>query len=204
MIQTWNAHRHAEPHAELDRCRPATPASKGTDLDILRAPTLAARAALSIPGVQAVHLGIVGRPLDAERRQRAGRSAASPAACSGGVSHTLAQADGQRVLARRGRRRSSRRTTRTWTPSGRCRASIGGTSSRATSDVELPWGPNRRWLKNGGRARGLLRRMGRAQLDADAAIGHAADGARARRRERPASRRQRLAARRLQRRADLS
>ena len=49
----------------------------------------------------------------------------------------------QRLHDRRRRARSSRRTTRTSTPSGGFRASIGGTSSPPTR-LELPFGPNRR------------------------------------------------------------
>ena len=50
---------------------------------------------------------------------------------------------------------SSRRTITTWLPSGRRRTSI-AVSESANLYVELPWGPNRRWLNNGGSLAGLF------------------------------------------------
>ena len=84
-------------------------------------------------------------------------------------------------------RGSSRRTTRTSNRSGRCPASIAGIRCRATSRIELPWGPNRRWLKNGGRPRRPLRRMV-GDAGHDASIGHAAHRTRSWRRRSDVSR----------------
>ena len=77
--------------------------------------------------------------------------------------------------------RSSRRTTRTSTPSGGSRASTGATSCPRDVNIELPFGPNRRWLNNGGALGGAARGLAR-HGDLHLAVGHAAHAARHRRR----------------------
>ena len=50
----------------------------------------------------------------------------------------------------------SRRTIRISRPSTRSRASIGGTRSSSDLSFELPFGPNKHWLHNGGRTAAVL------------------------------------------------
>ena len=100
--------------------------------------------------------------------------------------------------------RSSRRTIRISAPSGGSRASIGGISSTADISVELPFGPNRRWLHSGGRLGGAAARLARSRRrsrwQSGTPLTPRVTGVGERRR----ARHQRHAARRLQRRADRS
>ena len=95
--------------------------------------------------------------------------------------------------------RPSRRTTRTSTPSGRCRTSIGATSSAAACSVQLPWGRNRVWLTEGGWLAHDRRRLVDVR-EPHRAVRHAADGAVFDLRVRRRPRHGRHAARRLHRR----
>ena len=68
----------------------------------------------------------------------------------GGVDLHARQVDGRRVERSAAAARSSRRTIRISRPSGRSRASTGAISSSANLSFELPFGPNKHWLHDGG------------------------------------------------------
>ena len=152
MIQTWNA--SVTHNLTQDWMLQATYTGvKGTDLDILRAPALGPGGAL-IPGVQAFiwessggHSIMNAGNLQLRRRLAHG--------VSGGFSYTIGKAmdnassfgAGGAVVAQNDEDLSAE-----WAPSSFDRR------QQFSGNVyyELPWGPNRRWLNNGGTLADLL------------------------------------------------
>ena len=146
MIQTWNA--SVTRNLTQDWMLQATYTGiKGTDLDILRAPALGPGGVL-IPGVQAFiwessggHSIMNAGNLQLRRRLAHG--------VSGGFSYTLAKAmDNASSLGAGGAvvAQDDKDLAAEWAPSTFDRRQ----QLAGNVYVELPWGPNRRWLNNGG------------------------------------------------------
>jgi hypothetical protein len=146
MIHTWNA--SVTRNLTQDWMLQATYTGiKGTDLDILRAPALGPGGAL-IPGVQAFiwessggHSIMNAGNLQLRRRLAHG--------VSGGFSYTLAKAmDNASSLGAGGAvvAQDDKDLAAEWAPSAFDRRQ----QLAGNVYVELPWGPNRRWLNNGG------------------------------------------------------
>ena len=90
MIQTWNA----TVSRDLWRIWTAIAGytgTKGTSLDLLRAPNRNADGTLRIAGRPGVHLGIVRRALDPAARQLLSSGAAWRSGFSAGANYTLAK-----------------------------------------------------------------------------------------------------------------
>jgi len=151
-IQTWNATltRNVTQNWMLQG---GYTGIKGTNLDILRAPALGPGLAL-IPGTQPFiwessggHSIMNAMNVQVRRRLADGYS--------GGLSYTLARSmdnasslgGGQPVVAQ-----NDKDLDAEWAPSTLDRRH----QLSANLYVELPWGPNRRWLKNGGRLAALF------------------------------------------------
>jgi hypothetical protein len=152
MIQTWNA--SVTRNLTQDWMLQATYTGiKGTDLDLLRAPALGPGGAL-IPGVQAFiwessggHSIMNAGNLQLRRRLARG--------VSGGLSYTIAKAmDNASSLGAGGAvvAQNDQDLAAEWAPSSFDRR------QQFSGNVyfELPWGPNRRWLNNGGAFAGLI------------------------------------------------
>ena len=146
MIQTWNA--SVTRNLTQDWMLQATYTGiKGTDLDTLRAPALGPGGVL-IPGVQAFiwessggHSIMNAGNLQLRRRLAHG--------VSGGFSYTLAKAmDNASSLGAGGAvvAQDDKYLAAEWAPSTFDRRQ----QLAGNVYVELPWGPNRRWLNNGG------------------------------------------------------
>ena len=155
-IQTWNA------AVTRSSCKNWTAmagytGTKGTNLDILRAPNRGP-VGLLIPGVQPFTWESSGGHSMLQRRQRSSCSRRLAGGISGGASYTLARSmdnasslgAGGTVVAQNDKDLESE-----WALSSFDRRhQVSGELS-----IELPLGPNRRWLKNGGLLAGLVRRM---------------------------------------------
>jgi len=150
-IQTWNAALSRDLPKNWNVTGVYT-GTKGTDLDILRAPNRGPLGLL-IPGVQPFtwessggHSILNAGSLQVRRRQAGG--------IGGGVSYTIARSmdnasslgAGSPVVAQDDKNLDSE-----WALSSFDRRH----QFSADLSVELPFGPNRRWLKNGGRLAGI-------------------------------------------------
>ena len=124
MIQTWNATFSRDLWRNWTFIAGYT-GTKGTSLDLLRAPNRNPDGTLRIAGRAAVHLGVVGRALDSAARQLP-VPAAARARLQRAASTTRSRS---RWTTRRRSARaapSSRRTIRISARSGRCRTSTSG------------------------------------------------------------------------------
>jgi hypothetical protein len=152
MIQTWNATvtRNLNQNWMLQAGYTGT---KGTDLDTLRAPDLGAGGVL-IPGTQAFiwessggHSIMNAGNFQIQRRLANG--------FSGSVSYTIAKAkDNASSLGAGGPvvAQNDQDLGAEWARSSFDRRQ----QLSGTLYFELPWGPNRRWLKNGGLLAGIV------------------------------------------------
>ena len=146
MIQTWNS-TLTRNLTEDWMIQAGYTGIKGTDLDILRAPALGPGGVL-IPGAQAFiwessggHSMMNAGNFQVRRRLAGGYS--------GGLSYTVAKAmDNASSLGAGGPvvAQNDRDLDAEWAPSSFDRRQ----QLSGNVYVELPWGPNRRWLKNGG------------------------------------------------------
>jgi hypothetical protein len=151
MIQTWNATLTRNLTQNLF-VQAGYTGIRGSDLDILRAPSLGAGALIS--GTQGFiwessggRSVMNGATLQVRRRLANG--------FGGGVSYTLARAmDNASSLGAGGPvvAQNDRDLAAEWAPSNFDRRQ----QLAGTAYVELPWGPNRRWLKDGGAWAALL------------------------------------------------
>ena len=153
----------------------------GSSLDIVRAPNRgpdgsADRRRAAVPladvgGISVLNAGDVPRAAaHGERASAAARPTRSP---SRWTTRPTSAAAG----------RSSRRTTRTWPPSSRSRASIGAISSTPICRSSCPSGRTSGGCTKEDAAAAVVRRLARLG-DVHLAVGHAVDAARDRRRER--------------------
>jgi hypothetical protein len=152
MIQTWNAAvtRNVTQDWSLQAGYTGT---KGTDLDILRAPNLGA-GGVPIAGVQPFiwessggHSIMHGGTLQVQRRQANGYRGAFSYTFARSMDNASSLGAGGAVVAQNDKDLASE-----WGVSSFDRRhQISG-----NLNVELPWGPNRRWLKDGGTLAGLF------------------------------------------------
>ena len=195
LIQTWNA-TLSKDLTQTWTVLVGYTGIKGTDLDLLSAPNRGPGGTLLIPGVQpftwessAAHSLMNQGNVQLTRRLSHG--------VGGTASYTLAKSmdDTPRRSARAAR--SSRRTTQ---PGAEWALSNFDRRQQFTGNlaVELPFGPNRRWLENGGLFRELSSAGGRRR-PRSRPVGHAVHGARVRRRQRHRAGHELLAARQLHR-----
>jgi len=152
MIQTWNATLTRNLTADW-MVQAGYTGTKGTDLDILRAPALGPGGAL-VAGVQPfIWESSGGRSLMNAGTFQLRRRLAN--GYSGGVSYTLGKAmDNASSLGAGGAvvAQNDKNLEAEYAPSNFDRRhQVSGNLY-----VELPWGPNRRWLKDGGRLAGLF------------------------------------------------
>jgi hypothetical protein len=146
MIQTWNA-AISKNFTQDWTMQAGYTGVKGTDLDILRAPALGAGGVL-IPGTQAfIWESSGGRSLMNSANVQARRRLAG--GLTGGLSYTFAYSKdnasslgaGGAVVAQNDQDLEAEYARSTFER----RHQVSGNLF-----VELPWGPNRRWLKDGG------------------------------------------------------